>query len=83
MNAPTWKPRRWSWVDPMKDLQANIAAVEAGLKSRRTIIAEGGGDVEDVFDQIALDNTLADEKGLKFGEDLKQQDENVISEQDE
>jgi len=81
--VPQWKPRRWAWVDPLKDLQANIQAVESGLKSRRTIIAEGGGDVEDVFDQIALDNTLADEKGLKFGQNLKQGEEPITSGQDE
>jgi capsid protein len=83
MNAPQWKPRRWSWVDPLKDLQANIQAVEAGLNSRRNIIAEYGGDVEDVFDNIAMDNTLADEKGLVFGENLKQQEEQITSDQDE
>lgn len=81
MNAPQWKPRRWSWVDPLKDLQANIQAVEAGLNSRRNIIAEYGGDVEDVFDNIAMDNTLADEKGLVFGENLKQGPQPVASEQ--
>jgi capsid protein len=64
-------------------LQANIQAVEAGLNSRRNIIAEYGGDVEDVFDNIAMDNTLADEKGLVFGENLKQQEEQITSDQDE
>jgi lambda family phage portal protein len=83
MNAPQWKPRRWAWVDPLKDLQANVQAVEAGLKSRRSIVAESGGDVEDVFDQIAMDKQLAEEKGLAFGDDLKQQPETVPLQSDE
>jgi len=83
MNAPQWKPRRWAWVDPLKDLQANVQAVEAGLKSRRSIVAESGGDVEDVFDQIAMDKQLAEEKGLTFGDDLKQQPETVPLQSDE
>src|SRR5205823_5553668 len=23
-----WKPRRWPWVDPLRDIQASVAAVE-------------------------------------------------------
>tara|TARA_Y100001938_G_scaffold20795_2_gene26473 strand:- start:3271 stop:4743 length:1473 start_codon:yes stop_codon:yes gene_type:complete len=68
MNAPQWKPRRWPWVDPLKDQQASILAVENGLDSRRNIIAQTGGDIEDVFDSIAADKILAESKGLKFGE---------------
>ena len=83
MNSPQWKPRRWAWVDPLKDIQANITAVENGLKSRRAIVAESGGDVEDVFDQIAMDQQLAEEKGLLFGDDLKQQPEPVPLQSDE
>jgi capsid protein len=66
MNAPQWKPRRWPWVDPLKDQQASILAVENGLDSRRNIISQTGGDIEDVFDSIAADKILADSKGLNF-----------------
>lgn len=66
MNAPQWKPRRWPWVDPLKDQQASILAVENGLDSRRNIIAQTGGDIEDVFDSIAADKDLAESKGLNF-----------------
>jgi capsid protein len=27
-------PPRWGWVDPLKDIRAEIVAMEAGLKSR-------------------------------------------------
>jgi len=66
-NSPDWKPRRWPWVDPLKDVQANVIAVENGFRSRRSIIAEGGGDVEDTFEEIAADNELAASKKLVFG----------------
>jgi len=64
-----WKPRRWTWVDPLKDTQANALAVQNGFKSRRGIIAEAGADVEDVFSEIAADGELAEGKGIAFEKD--------------
>lgn len=70
-NAPEFKPRRWDWVDPISDMQASVLAVEKGFKSRRQIIAEAGGDVEDVFADIAADDDLAEQHGLDFSADAK------------
>lgn len=61
-----WKPRRWPWVDPEKDIQSSIEAVRYGFSSQRRIVAEAGGDVEDVFQEIAEDQALAAKKGLEF-----------------
>lgn len=60
-----WRPRRWQWVDPLKDTQANVIAVANGFKSRRAIIAEAGGDIEDTFTELATDEKLAEAKGIK------------------
>ncbi len=65
-NAPDWKPRRWPWVDPLKDLQAAVLKVEKGFGSRRSIIAEMGGDVEEVFAEQKADNELAEANDLEF-----------------
>lgn len=64
--AASWQPRRWQWVDPLKDVQANIAAIDKGLKSRRQVIAETGNDIEDVFADLAAEQELADELGIKL-----------------
>jgi len=64
-----WKPRRWQWVDPLKDTQANVVAVANGFKSRRAIISETGGDIEDTFEEIAADNQLAESKGVELDAD--------------
>ena len=53
-------------VDPMKDTQANVIAVQNGFKSRRGIISEAGGYIEDVLDEIAADNELAESKGVEL-----------------
>jgi len=54
-----WQARRWGWVDPLKEVNAAIAAIDAGLKSRTRVIAEGGEDIEDVFHEIAEETLLA------------------------
>lgn len=59
-----FQPRRWQWVDPLKDVQANIQAIQWGLKSRTRVVSEGGEDIEDVFDQLAAENELAAAKGV-------------------
>lgn len=43
-----WCIDGWQWVDPEKDVEAEIKAIRAGLKSRSQSISEQGRDVEDV-----------------------------------
>lgn len=70
-NSPEWKPRRWPWVDPLKDMQASVLSVEKGFSSARHIIAEGGGDIEDVYSDQAADKQLAEQYGLDFPKDIQ------------
>jgi lambda family phage portal protein len=66
-NAPEFRPRRWSWVDPLKDINAARIALENGLKSRRQVIRENGGSVEDVVESLAADKKLYEDAGLNVG----------------
>jgi lambda family phage portal protein len=66
MNQPKWCARRWPWVDPLKDMQANILAMNNGLEAKRNIINYTGGDIDDIYSTIAADNKLAEDKGLRF-----------------
>jgi lambda family phage portal protein len=59
-NMPEWKPRRWDWVDPEKDINASIKAIGARLKSRREVIAEAGGDIEAVDTDFENDPVTSD-----------------------
>lgn len=56
--------RRWPWVDPLKDLQANILAIEKGLKSRSDVMAEQGRDSEEVWLQLKRENDRLKELGI-------------------
>lgn len=64
-----WRPPSWAWVDPLKDMNAEIAAVRAGFKPRSAVINELGYDEEAVDLQIAADNARADSLGLAFDSD--------------
>lgn len=59
-----WEARGWVWVDPLKDVQAGILGIGAGLTSRDALISEQGGDVEEVFEELSEEKKLADELKL-------------------
>jgi len=61
-----FQPRRWQWVDPKKDAEANVIAINNGLKSRSQIISETGGDIEDVFDQLRIEQDMAADAGINI-----------------
>ncbi len=67
-DAPEFRGRRWSWVDPKKDMEAAILAVRSGQKSLRQVIAEGGGDIYEVFQAIKADKKLETDLGISLPE---------------
>lgn len=50
-------------IDPLKELNADVRAMEAGLKSRAEIIAARGRDISEVDDEIAADQRAARQEG--------------------
>lgn len=66
MLAADWLPTKWDWVDPLKDANAEIAQIEAGLKSRTQAIAERGYDAEQVDREIAAERERERTLGLDF-----------------
>lgn len=60
----TWRTPAWDWVDPQKDVQAEIAAIGACLKSRSQAIGERGYDAEQVDAEIAADQARAKRLGM-------------------
>lgn len=45
----------WQWVDPRNEIEAEIAAINAGLKSREEVIAGRGRDIDDLDEERARD----------------------------
>ena len=63
-------PPRNDWVDPQKDVAAEVAAINAGLMSRRQAVAARGYDLEALDAEIAADNARAASLGLNFSRAL-------------
>lgn len=64
--AVEWLPPAFEWVDPQKDVRAEIEAVNAGFKSRSQVLAERGYDAERVDAEIAADRDREQRLGLSF-----------------
>lgn len=61
-----WIPPRWDWVDPLKDIQAQVLAMEAGIISRRKVVEATGYDVEEIDRENAADAKRAGDMGLTY-----------------
>jgi len=62
--AHQWQGRRWQWVDPLRDIEASLAAIRAGLTSPYTIASQMGLDLDDVIADLARANATAAAAGL-------------------
>jgi len=51
-------PPKQAWVDPLKDAQAAKAMIDAGLTSRRMVVAELGYDLETIDADREMDKAL-------------------------
>ena len=52
------------WVDPVKEAQASVLRMNAGLTTLEQECAEQGADYEDVLDQQAVEKRMREERGL-------------------
>jgi lambda family phage portal protein len=69
-----WIPPGFGWVDPWKDIKAQIMAVRAGFKSRAEVVSEQGYDAEAIDREIAADNARARALGLSYDTDPSSED---------
>ena len=58
--------RRWSWVDPQKDMNAAESAVTMATRSRSSIIRESGGEPDQVFAEIAEEQAALKKLGISI-----------------
>ena len=72
-----WIPPGFAWVDPLKDIKAQIMAVRAGFKSRAEVVSEQGYDAQAIDREIAADNERADSLGLEYDSDPRKEPANA------
>jgi capsid protein len=53
-------------VDPQKEVDAYTKAVRSGFKTQAEVVAEGGGDLEDLLMARAAEVDRAEQLGLQF-----------------
>lgn len=53
--AVRFVPPGWQWVDPQKEVSADVKAIEAGLKSREEVVAGRGRDIDELDEERARD----------------------------
>jgi lambda family phage portal protein len=78
-----WEPRRWPWIDPLKDVQANTLLIQNGMDTHESILNSQGKDVEEVYAVLAREQELADSLGIALGTDIRGQGSTEINNSDE
>lgn len=81
--AHEFQGRRWQWVDPLKDINASVIAIENGLASPYTIASQQGLDAEDVLDDIARFQAAVKARGIVLGSTAPVTGAPVVPEPDE
>jgi lambda family phage portal protein len=64
LNASKFQGRRWSWVDPSKEVEASEKLIAAGLASRSEIAASQGKDFDDIVEALKYEKEALDAAGL-------------------
>jgi len=59
-----WQPRRWEWIDPLKDTTADRFQQQDLTMSRSERIRKRGRQPAEVFGEIATENEMMDTLGI-------------------
>lgn len=59
-----WAPHGWAYIHPVQDVQAKQTEVDAGFRSRSSVISERGDDPETVDEERAADEQREKVNGL-------------------
>lgn len=61
-----WVARGLPWIDPLKEAQADAAAIDAGLSSRQRRCKERGEDWFEIADELAQEQEYLKAKGIEL-----------------
>jgi lambda family phage portal protein len=67
--ASRWVPRSWEWVDPQREVDAYKNAVRCGFKTLGQVVAEQGGDLEDLLVARQAELAMLDEMDIVLDTD--------------
>lgn len=64
-----WIPRGWNWIDPQREIGAYKTAVRSGFMTLTDVVAQNGGDFEELAQSRSRELELCDELDLVFDTD--------------
>lgn len=70
LQTPWIQGRGWPWTNPLQDVTASEKAIQNGLASRRSILAQQGEDFEEVARQLKEEAALLEQLGLPLGNEV-------------
>lgn len=60
-----WIPTGLPWIDPLKEMNADVQGIEAGLTSRTRALRQRGEDFFEVADELAAEKKYLEDLGLE------------------
>jgi lambda family phage portal protein len=67
-NSPIFRGRRWQYVNPSQDVDADIRQLNSGLTSISRLLAERNIDRDELFDEIDSDREALEARGIQLPE---------------
>jgi lambda family phage portal protein len=62
--AVGWTPRRWGYLDPLKDINAAVIAIENNLDTRSNTVRNRGMDPDDLWAEKATEEAKQSDLGI-------------------
>lgn len=75
---PKFTSRGWPWVDPLKEVNANVTAVKAGFKTLTDIASESGKDFEEIVKTRRRELDLLAQYNISLETEVQAVEEPVI-----
>ena len=66
-NAATFIPRSWTWIDPLKEMNANVIGLQNGQVTMQDVQSNYGRDVEELFESLNREKALAEQYDINVG----------------
>ena len=70
-SSPKWMPRGFGYIDPLKEVQSYILALDNGFMTLQDIASIHGRDVKTLFEMIQKEKELAKKYGITLTVDSK------------
>lgn len=80
-----WMPQGTPWIDPLKEIKADVEAVNYGIATRTDVIKRRTGrDFKEVMEQLAAEQQMIRDLGIEIGDpDVVKSEQTVETAQDQ